>query len=293
LTGSQTLKQARLAQPGPWILVPDRDRDALEHLRTAGPPLREIVKPALGVKTGADEVFVGSLLERRGTIARLLLLEREVDIEWELLRPAVRGRDVRPFRVALERALIWTHESGGAARAGLPPFATAHFRAHQSRLHARADYRGGPSWTLFRVRPENDGNRVVWPDIARRPTAAVLEACGLPRAVPLNSCYTVCTPDRETALLIAGVFNSVWCHALASVTADEARGGYRRINLRVASGFPIPPSKPATESVISLSARAHEHGDINAVDLDDAVAAAFDLPAGIRRTLRALAARSR
>jgi hypothetical protein len=133
----------------------------------------------------------------------------------------------------------------------------------------------------------------VWPDIARRPTAAVLEICGLPRAVPLNSCYTVGTADRETALLIAGVFNSVWCDALASVTADEARGGYRRINLRVASGLPIPPSCPATESIIALSARAHEHTDFKAADLDDAVASAFDLPADSRRILRALAARSR
>ncbi len=290
--GRTSLKQARLAGPGPWILVPDRDRDALEQLRAAGQPMREIAEPALGVKTGADDLFVGSLLERQGPIARFKLAQGEIDIEWDLLRPAVRGRDVRPFQIALERALIWTHEPGGSARDTLPPFAAAYFHTHRSRLRARADYRDGPPWALFRVRPV-DGNRVVWADIARRPAAAVLEASGVPRAIPLNTCYTARTPDRGTALLIAAVLNSVWSAALAHVTADEARGGYRRINLRVAGAFPIPPSGTATDALISLSTQAHEHNDVAAGDLDDAVAEAFHLPAAVRRSIRNLAARSR
>ncbi|MBI4502773.1 MAG: N-6 DNA methylase [Gemmatimonadetes bacterium] len=289
----EALTQSRLAVPGPWILVPDRQRDALEQLLAAGRPLREIAPPALGVKTGADDLFVGALIGRHGPIARLRLAAQEVSIEWEMLRPAIRGRDVRRFGVRLDKALIWTHDAGGAPLESLPPLAAAYFRSHLPRLQARADYQDGPPWTLFRTPARPSGCRMVWSDIARRPVAALLEACGVPRAVPLNTCYTLGTGDRDTALAIAAVFNSVWCAALARVTADEARGGYRRINVRVAAAFPVPPFGPGTLRLASLSASAHERTDVSADDLDEAVADAFDLPAAVRQTLRSLAAHRR
>jgi len=142
---------------------------------------------------------------------------------------------------------------------------------------------------LFRIPARPSDFRLVWPDIARRPAAAMLEACGLPQAIPVNTCYTLGTGDRDTALMIAAVLNSVWCAALASLTADEARGGYRRINGRVAGAFPVPLFEPATHRLATLSASAHERAGISADDLDDAVADAFDLPPAVRRTLRALA----
>jgi hypothetical protein len=142
---------------------------------------------------------------------------------------------------------------------------------------------------VFRVGPCGTGPRVVWADIARRPTAVVLEACGFPTAIPLNTCYSIRTPDRQTALLVAAVLNSTWCAAIARVSADEARGGYRRINVRLASGFPIPAAGPATDDLISLSAQAHERNDPVLDDLDTAVARAYGLSAGTQRVLRALA----
>jgi hypothetical protein len=131
---------------------------------------------------------------------------------------------------------------------------------------------------------------VVWRDIARRPAAAALDACGVPRAVPLNTCYTVTIGDSDTALAVAAVFNSIWCAALARVTADEAQAGYRRINARVASAFPIPLPGAATDRLVSLSRLAHEHAAADPDDLDDAVAEALDLPVGCRDSLRKLAA---
>jgi hypothetical protein len=244
------------------------------------------------VKTGADDLFVGSLLERHGPLARLRLPAGEVSVEWDVLRPAIRGRDVRPFAVLLQRAMIWTHDAGGGVKDALPPRASAHFGRHESRLRARADYRGGPIWGVFRV-ARHRATVVVWKDIARRPAAAVLDACGVPRAIPLNTCYTVSISDGDVALTVAAVFNSTWCSALARVTADEAQAGYRRINARVASGFPVPVAGPSTNHLVSLSRRAHESGDVDPGELDEAVADAFGLSAGVRRTLRTLATHPR
>ena len=287
-SGGESVLQRRLGPIGPWVLVPERDRDALEQLRTAGRPLGEIAAPGIGVKTGADDVFVGTLLERSRGVARLQMSGGELVVEAGLLRSALRGRDVRPFHVHLRKMLIWTHGSGGAVLEALPPLAAAHFAAFQSRLAARADYRAGPIWTLFRVRRWRT-NRVVWSDIARRPAAAVLDACGGGQAIPLNTCYALAAPDRETALVIAAVFNSVWCAALAHGIADEARNGFRRINARVVSAFPIPLANAATRRLLTLSIALHEQPEDFPDDLDEAVADALDLPAGIRHTLRSLA----
>jgi hypothetical protein len=288
--GHDSIAQKSLSSPGPWILLPDRRRDALEQLRSSGQPLGGISQPRLGTKTGADDLFVGELSSREGGVGRLRLSGREVAIEKELLRPAIRGRDILPFRFAPRKMIVWTHDSAGIPRAELPPLAAAWFGQCRARLRARADYRGGPLWTLFRI-PGAAANTVVWRDISRKPVSGVLD--GNTRAmVPLNTCYVLPISHRPTALIIAAVLNSIWCAVLARHSADEAQAGYRRINARVAAAFPIPFPGPAASALATLSAHAHEHPDFSGQDLDDAVADALDLSSSTRSIIRSLAADS-
>jgi hypothetical protein len=128
---------------------------------------------------------------------------------------------------------------------------------------------------------------VVWPDISRRPAAAVLEATSAANAVPLNTCYVARAPDRVTALAVAAMLNSTWAHAAALATADEARGGYRRINARVTGRLPVPPDD-ARASLATLAAAAHQDHHVDQDQLDDAVAEAFALPGSHCDLLRRL-----
>jgi hypothetical protein len=285
--GARTLSQRALATPGPWILLPDPARTALERLRRAGPPLRDFASPALGVKTGADDLLLGTLREERGTTALVRFREREVELERHMLRPALRGRDVTPFAARTARVIFWPYASDGTLACDLPPLAARYARALRARLTARADYRGGPCWTLFRVRPSLGRWRVVWADIARVPTAVALdEVAG--DAVPLNSCY-VAVADREAVLAIAGMLNTTWARALLRAGADEARGGYRRYNARTTAALPIPAPGPGRAALAAASRRAHHHHDVTQHELDGVAADALDLPAAVRPTLRALA----
>jgi hypothetical protein len=186
--------------------------------------------------------------------------------------------------------MLWGHDSAGAPLATLPPLADAYLRAQEARLRARSDYRGGPLWTVFRVRHAVATSRVVWPDIARRPTAVALEASPVPDAIPLNTCYVAAAPDAESALAIAAVINSTWTRVLAHFTADEARGGYRRINARVAGRFPVPAAGPWRRQLADLSLNAHQGHALDQADLDDAVADSLGLSAIARDRLRAMAA---
>lgn len=278
--------QQSLTGPGPWILVPDRSRDAVEAFRASAPGLGEIAPPALGAKTGADAILVGRALRSDGVVATVRFADGEVLIEEDVLRPALRGRDVAPFTARPVRVVLWGLDQTGRPLATLPPLARRYVRRHAARLRRRTDFRRGPPWTVFRTRAATTQHRVVWPDLARRPRAVLLEETA-PEAIPLNTCYVAPAPDRETGLVIAAVLNSTWSRATVWVSADEARGGYRRINARAVARLPVPGRKDGRGALAELSAVAHRRA-VPQDELDDAVAAALDLSARTRRALSAL-----
>jgi hypothetical protein len=287
--GPPVLKQERLRGTGPWILVPDRARDALDAFRWSATPLGSVAPPALGVKTGADDLFVGELLERHGTLARIRFGVGDVELEAGLLRPAVRGRDVRAFSISPTRYILWTHDRSGRPRMSLPPRAAGHIAAHHGRLIARADYRGARPWCLFRIGPALARYRVVWRDLTRRPAAVFLDSGGANSAVPMNTCYVAAMPDDRSAHAVTAVLNSTWASALVHVMADEARGGYRRMNARVAGLLPVPTAEAAAP-LVALSTDLHHTRTSRDRDLDDAVADALGLAPRTRNALRQLAA---
>jgi len=288
--GSRRVSQATLDTEGPWLLLPDPVAAALEELRRSGRPLGEIAAPALGVKTGADAMLVGVLVELSDGIGVVRFGGVEARLELCVLRAALRGRDVDRFRARIGRVVLWGHDAHGAPLRRLPNRAARYVRDRAEALSRRGDYRGGPLWTVFRTGPAVRGNRVVWPDIARRPRAVALDETDAGHAVPLNTCYVAPAPDRDAALVAAAVLNSSWSAALTAVTADEARGGYRRINARVASAIPIPADGRCRTALAELSASAHRGEQVDDTELDEAVADALALSVRARRTLRRLLA---
>ena len=103
-------------------------------------------------------------------------------------------------------------------------------------------------------------------------------------AIPLNSCYLSVAPDRDTGLAICAVMNSTLSRALVFATADEARGGYRRVNARIASQIPVP-SLDAARQLIRMSANNHKDNTVDQSNLDAAVAEALELPSSTRDIL--------
>jgi hypothetical protein len=286
---AKLVRQEALRAPGPWILVEDRSRAALEELKSSGRPLAEVAPPALGVKTGADGVFVGRLLRTEDQIAAVELAGETVELEAYLLRPALRGRDLRPFRADPSKVLLYAHRPSGTPLDRLPPLASRYLQKHRPLLAARADAAARPIWAIFRLRAALGSHRIVWADISRRPAAVALDETPHSRALPLNTCYVASAPDRESALATVAVMNSTWTQALVSVTADEARGGYRRINARVAGEIPVPHRSAEFDRLVSLSRSAHSTGSCDQDVLDTAVADALGLSADAREALRALA----
>src|SRR5256885_6739897 len=175
--------------------------------------------PQVGVKTGADQVFLVAAAAA-----------------WT--RPAVRGRDVAAWRTTPRAHVLWTHAADGRPLERLPRELARLLEPHLERLRRRSDYRTDPPWQVFRTGLAYAPHRVVWADVARRIAAAVPP----PDVVPLHTVYGIATRTAEDAHALAALLNSCWLTALARLAADAPRPGLHRFNAGVARGIALPPA---------------------------------------------------
>ncbi|HLG05277.1 MAG TPA: hypothetical protein VI383_03925, partial [Gemmatimonadales bacterium] len=261
----------------PWVLVGEALRATLERLGAEFPALGDRFACQLGVKTGLNRAF----------------LDPPQFVEPGLVRWAIRGRDVEPFRVRRVRRLLWPCTPEGRPLPSLPPGAARHLASFTEPLRRRRDRRGPEDqpWTLFRTGPAASPYRVVWPDLARRLTAAPLTGRSDRDLIPLNSCYVIAARDRDTALRLSAWLNSTWCRALAAAVADPASGGFRRFNARVVSSLPCPPALLFDDRLLELAEAGVREGwgEGPAQDeLDDRTADLLALSGAERRALAEL-----
>jgi hypothetical protein len=271
---SGSVKQARLAGGGPWLLGREPLSATLALLAEAHPKLGAATRCHLGLKTGANHIF----------------LNPPADIESEVRRPALRGRDIRPFRAASRIELLYTHTATGVVRARLPPRTHRFLRSYAECLRARADYEGGPLWTLFRVGHATARNRVVWPDLARDLTAAALDKPEDEALVPLNTCYLASMGSASEAASLAAWLNSTWIRAAARATAVPAASGFARFTASTVEGLPLPPTALSDPELAALG-HAGRRGQTVQSELDDLVARHLDLKPAARSALLAAAGR--
>ena len=251
-----SVPQRQLTSEGPWILAPHVDR-IIRRLRAEFSTVGDRWTPQLGVKTGADDLFV-------------------LDQQCAGTRPAIRGRDIVAWQCQPRRFVLWTHGADGSPLAHLPRDVTARLERYEERLRRRADYRAGPPWQLFRTALGVAKHRVVWADLSRRLDAVV----PAPELVPLNTVYGIATRDAADAAALCALFNSGWLTALARLVADPARGGFRRFNARVVRGLPVPPHASPVWAELARRGAACEPAD-------DLVADVFQFDAADRRALAA------
>jgi hypothetical protein len=272
-TGPPTVPQSRLRGGGPWILSRDRTRDVVARLLREHAPLGDRLTCHLGVKTGANSVF----------------LDPPPSVERSFLRWAVRGRDVRPFRVCPSRRLLWTHGADGAAVDHLPPGAAGHLRPHEAALRSRADYAGGPPWTVFRTMAATAPHRLVWSDLARRLTACALTETHDSECIPLNTCYVAPARSESEAERVAAWLNSTWLRAVARRGAVPASGGFHRFTAGVVRRLPLPPAVLADDRLLA-AAKSGRRGEPVQETLDDLAAGHLALSGKERTALARLLA---
>ena len=262
-----SVSQSSLRGGGPWVLRREPLRAALAEMCGEYPTLESVVSCHLGLKTGANRLFLDP-----------------PPLEAELMRWALRGRDIAPFVAHRRTRLLWTHGRDGSPLPRLPPLAHAYLAPHLSALQARADYAGGPPWTLFRASAATAPHRVAWADLARVLRAVSLGA--LPDTVPLNSCYVALVRSDAEAGRLAAWLNSSWMRAAARAGAVPAAGSCSRYTAGTVGRLPLP-SGVLADPDLSTFARLAGQGRPVQADLDDITARHLSLNQSSRRTLLA------
>jgi hypothetical protein len=174
------------------------------RLRASHPTLRDLTRRiSAGPATGRDSIF---------TIDQTQIQ----DVDEELLRPAIRGRDVAAYRILyknLHVLLPYVFDDIGAAKAiNLQDYpATARFlHEHKSELSKRHCVRAwGKLWYEFHDHPSCDLSRqtkIVVPDIANSNRFALDQG----RFFPLHSAYYILpVPGLQLDYVIAVLNSSV------------------------------------------------------------------------------------
>lgn len=234
-------------QAGPW--------SAATAPAGGHPSIGDQFRIRLGLKTGADRCF----------------LDPDSTVEAALVRPALRGRDVAPFRHTAARTLLYPHDAAGAPLERLPSGAARWLTPHRAALARRADCRQGPWWAVFRTEVAAARHRVVWADLDRDLAATVLS----PRdpAIPLNTCYWISAPDRASALALAAWLNSGPIRALARERATPALSGFCRFNAGMVAGLPLPAPARQDAELIEIATEALRSGRVDQARLDRRAAA--------------------
>jgi len=268
----------------------------------------EATRPRMGVKTAANDIFVVTGIEPTDSPTDVMVTtegEKLWRLEKSVLRPLVRGRDVRAWGHSVRDAIIWTHDDRtGQVRKSLPKRAEEYFYQHVKELKGRDDFKEGmPPWALFRVSQEKLGLKVAWKKYGTEMQSSILEPehlmdlTGGNLLVPLQTVYFIPVRSREDGLLIAGVFNSIPFKTLMMSFAVRLRGAYFHYTAwivglglmpvspgrlegswRKYNGTPAEPG--AVQEIIRLSKLLH--GDLRPSnrkrhqgELDRAVAEAF------------------
>lgn len=216
---------------GSWLLVPTAERERARRWTEAHPALHERFALRMGIKTGANALFVDPPDE----VAPVL--------------PVLRGRDVRAWDARPSATLWFAHDVETAAV--LPSVSSsseAYAAANAEALARRCDWRpGDPLWTVFRASTASLGHRVVWRDIGLTLEAASLPPVAAGGPLVLNTVYLLDAGSAEAALALTAWLNTTPIRWLAGLTAEPALNGFRRYQARNVGALPLP------ETVIDAS----------------------------------------
>ncbi len=244
--GAATILQREWQGHATWSVAAPEAQALLARLAAEHPSLGERLAPQIGLKTGANAVFLAP-----------------PDALHQYCRRAVRGRDVKAFTAQSRAALLWPADDHGEPWQELPDPVARYLAPSRARLQQRADLQRGPWWRLFRTSGATAPHRVIWCDLAATLRATTLTR---PDHIPLNSCYVVALPNASGAEALTAWLNSTWIGALAKLVAESAANGYARFGARAVGSVPLPDDILGDPVLAALTHAAADHDVQSALD---------------------------
>jgi type I restriction-modification system DNA methylase subunit len=290
-TQSFSMPQQSLNSNG-WQFVDEAALRLLEKLRQSGTPLGEYVEGRFyrGILTGLNEAFVVD----RATRDRLIA---EHPSSEEVLKPFLRGRDVKRWRI--ESQDLWLifipwhfplHNDltiqGASPKAEKTfkenfPAIYNHLLSYKSALSKRNSAETGIRYEWYALQrcaasywEEFDNPKILYPDIYEKQSFTLDKH----RFFAANTCYFIPTSEAW----ICGLLNSQIVEWFYSKISSSVRGGYLRAFSSYMGQIPIPKSSTGQKQKISalvqkcLDAKGKNVAKFE-TEIDNFVAKLYDL----------------
>ena len=224
-----------------YIILSPIELSIRRKIEAVGKPLKDWdVQINYGIKTGCNEAFIITT-EKRNELLAQCQSEEERQRTAELIRPILRGRDIK--RYSYDWAGLWiinTHN--GIKEEGIPPIniqeypvLKAHLDQYREKLQVRAD-KGDTTYNLRNCAYIKDFDRpkIIWKIIGSRLAFTI----DTNRVMVNNACY-ILTGERLSHIL--GFLNSsplIWYSEITNMNktgVGDAQVGAQNIML-----FPVP-----------------------------------------------------
>ena len=237
------MPQSALKADG-WRLENTQVLDLLAKLRNAGKPLGEYVNGKFyrGILTGFNEAFVIDRATRDKLIA-------EHSSSAEVIKPLLRGRDVKRWRVDYQDLwLIFTRRGTDIKKY---PAIEKHLGQYRNRLTAGVEGgRKAGSYQWYDIQDnvaywqEFEQIQIVWGNLATSPQFAIASS-GFYICAPAN----LIVSEHEKYFLLA-ILNSQITQYIVSQNAAVRQGGFLEFKPMYVSQIPIPTATKAEQKAI-------------------------------------------
>ena len=282
----------------PWQFAPPEVTAIFEKAKKKSVRLGDVFSVHMGVKTSLNNVYLVKSFVTTASKGMLTITNSQGDkanIEEELLKPVVRGRDIEAWHFENPGYILWTHDNWGKPLSVLPNQATQYFAKYKKKLLTRTDYKKKqPIWIIFRVSKDKLGPKVGWQELSKMMEAVVIERevtdskFGKQLLIPLQTVYFVSTGSINLDYGLAAVLNSSLIRAFISSFSIREMGQpprFRHVSYTVGL-VPIPSQfiKQEKDSsileIIEMSRAMHANKGQNrklAKDLDRKIAKLYGL----------------
>jgi hypothetical protein len=243
------LSQAQLSASGDWQMLPPRLGGLVSRLRAYGRPLRELLTSDIhrGITTGFNPAFELTASDREKLLR---------DASAELVKPLLRGRTLSRWRN--DGAAQWILFSRRGIDISQYPAAAQHLEAYRSQLEPKPKAHKGQwggrkpgnykwweiqdnvaYWRVFEQR------KIISNKVTDRPTFSYDDQ----GTYLANTAYCfTCRNDK----LVLGVLNSSTSLYISRRLFVDKEGGFYEVQPEALGTFPIPPTSPQQEELVTL-----------------------------------------
>lgn len=210
-----------------WVILSPIEQSIKRKIEAVGIPLKDWnIQINYGIKTGYNDAFIIST-EKRDEILANCKTEDERKRTEELIRPILRGRDIK--RYGYEWANLWLINTHNGVKGKIPrihiedyPAVKAHLDQYWDKISKRAD-KGDTPYNLRNCAYLEDFNKpkVMWKIIGCN-----INFCFDEQAMVCNNAVNIMIGDKGILIQFVGLMNSqLFNWYLKTTTEAEVQGG--------------------------------------------------------------------